>query len=235
MLFAICDDDNNVACYIKNKISKICPASTEIVIFNSASELTDYVINKRAPNAIFMDICLDNENGIDAIKKRGNHIIDIPVIFITGYTEYCQDIFIDFKPWGLLVKPIDNDKLEYYINKLYDIYGNRPSSIFINVNGQQSKILTNDILFIESDKRKVIYHTTNGKFEEYTKLDSAVEKLGAGFLRCHKSFAVNLKYVTNFEKSKIILSTKREIPVSRSYCQSVKTAIFEYKALQIGV
>ncbi|MEE0859405.1 MAG: LytTR family DNA-binding domain-containing protein [Acutalibacteraceae bacterium] len=235
MLFAVCDDDKNIANYIKNQITKIHPTTTEIVIFNSASELTDYVKHSRQPNAIFMDICLNNENGINELRKVSKHILDVPVIFITGYTEYSQDIFIDFKPWGLLLKPIDNNKLEYYIKKLYSLYGNKPSSIFITVNGKQIKLPINDILFIESNKRKVIYHTINSKFEEYIKLDSAVEKLGTVFLRCHKSFAVNLNYVTEFSKSKIMLSTGREISVSRSYYQSSKVVIFEHKALLSGV
>lgn len=235
MLIAICDDDRNITKYIKNEINKIYPAGIETIMFESASELTKYVKSNRKPDAIFMDICLEDENGIDVLRRTRKYILDVPVIFITGYTEYCQDIFIDFKPWGLLVKPIDSHKLEYYIKKLYEIYGDKPSAIFVNINGQQTSVFTDDILFIESDKRKVIYNTINGQLEEYIKLDSAVEKLGSGFLRCHKSFAVNLKHITELSKSIIILSNKEEISVSRSYYQSVKTVIFEHNALQTGV
>lgn len=235
MLIAICDDNPNITNYIKNEINKIYHAGIETIMFESAGELTKYVKSNRKPDAIFMDICLEDENGIDVLRRTRKYILEVPVIFITGYTEYCQDIFIDFKPWGLLVKPIDNYKLEYYIKKLYDIYGDKPSAILITVNGQQTSVFTDDILFIESDKRKVIYNTINGQLEEYIKLDSAVEKLGSGFLRCHKSFAVNLKHITELRKSIIILSNKEEISVSRSYYQNVKTVIFEHNALQTGV
>ena len=45
-----------------------------------------------------MDIVLGDNNGIDELRKLSKYLRGVPVIFVTGYTEYCQDIFIDFSP-----------------------------------------------------------------------------------------------------------------------------------------
>ncbi len=235
MLFAVCDDDSKITDYIKNKLDYITDVKIETILFHSLSEMTGSICKNKIPDAIFMDICVGKENGIDALKNLSHQIFNTPVIFITGYPEFCQDIFIDFKPWGLLTKPIDDHKLLYYINKLVYSYRNENSSVTITSNGRKSKIMCNDIFFLESHERKVIYNTTKGNFEEYIKLDKAIEKLKTDFLKCHKSFAVNLKYVKDFSKLKILLSNGEEIPISRSQYENVRKTIFEYNAKKIGL
>lgn len=235
MLFAVCDDDNNITGYIKNKLDSIKDVKTETVVYNSVSELTDAILDNNTPDAIFMDICVGKYNGIDELKKIKHKLINTPVIFITGYPEFCQDIFIDFKPWGLLTKPIDDEKFMYYVNKIIYSQHNKDFEINITSNGRKTKILCKDILFIESRERKVIYNTTNGLFEEYIKLDKAMQKLSNNFLRIHKSYAVNLKYIKDFSKSRILLITGSELPISRSHCDDVKKTIFEYKSQILGI
>ena len=43
--------------------------------------------------------------------------------------------------------------------------------------------------------------------------DNAMNKIDNSFLRCHKSYAVNLKYISDFSKCKISLTNGNYIPV----------------------
>lgn len=236
MLIAVCDDDKNITNYIKIKLDSITNIKIETKLFHSLSEMNNFISTNKIPDAIFMDICVGNQNGIDALKELHHEIFNVPVVFITGYHEFCQDIFIGFTPMGLLTKPIDDEKLLYYINKMVHIFYNKKNiPITVSANGQKFTINHNDILFIESRERKVIYNTINGKFEEYLKLDKAIEKLKTGFLRCHKSFAVNLQHIKDFTKNKILLLTGEEIPISRSHYENVKKTILEYNAEKMGL
>lgn len=232
----ICDDDINIANYIKSLIEKNYDENIKVNTYNTVDKLEHSIFNKEIPNAIIMDICVKKSNGIDALKKVRKYIPRTPVIFITGYTEYCQDIFIDFNPFGLLTKPIDSQKLYFYIDKIISQYkSDQPLNVEISANGQKINIDKNDIIFLESKERKVIYHTKLEKYEEYIKLDNAMNKLDNSFLRCHKSYAVNLKYVSDFSKSNILLINNKSIPVSRSHYDNVKKLIYEYNASKIGL
>ena len=236
MLVMICDDDINIANYIKSLIEKNYDENIKVNTYNTVDELEHSIFNKEIPNAIIMDICVEKSNGIDALKKVRKYIPRTPVIFITGYTEYCQDIFIDFNPFGLLTKPIDSQKLYFYIDKIISQYkSDQPLNVEISANGQKINIDKNDIIFLESKERKVIYHTKIEEFQAYLKLDNAMNKIDNSFLRCHKSYAVNLKYISDFSKCKISLTNGNYIPVSRSYYEKVKRQIFEYKASKIGL
>ena len=72
-------------------------------------------------------------------------------------------------------------------------------------------------------------------FEEYIKLDEVSEKLKTGFIRCHKSYLVNLDYVKDVTDSDIVLKSGELIPISRSCKDAVKNDYFEYNAARIGL
>ena len=108
-------------------------------------------------------------------------------------------------------------------------------SIKISVNRQNIIIDKSKILYLESHERKVTYYTATDRYEEYIKLDDAMNKLDNSFLRCHKSYAVNLKYAIDLLKYKIVISNGTKIPVSRNYYDNVKKMIFKHKASKIGL
>ncbi len=236
MLFFICDDNQEINSFIQNKISERHGKTVETVLFTDANKLTDYILNKKAPDVIIMDICLENANGITCLKKIKNHIKNIPVIFITGYMEYCQDIFLDFRPWGLLTKPIDEEKLYYHIDNLVDQYKRKNREIQIVFAGESVSAKVSDIMYMESKGRKTLYYLNDNRIlEEYIKLDCAFEKLKTGFLRSHKSYLVNPDYVKTVSETTISLKSGISIPISRSYKDEVKKAYFEYSAAEIGL
>ena len=48
------------------------------------------------------------------------------------------------------------------------------------------------------------------------KLDEAGRHLEAGFVRCHKSYLVNLKYIARYTATQFIMMNGKIIPISRS-------------------
>lgn len=48
------------------------------------------------------------------------------------------------------------------------------------------------------------------------------------FLCTHRSFLVNLIYIRTFENDKMELADGTEIPVSRSYAERVRAAMYRY-------
>lgn len=234
MQIYVCDDENIICSRLKEIIAENYP-DIETETFQDVLSLKNALNNSLdSPILVLMDICLDDDNGIDFIKSIRKKVLDIPVVFITGYTEYCQNIFMEFRPFGLLTKPIDEAKLCYYINKA--INSCRKNELYITINYLRNEITikNQDIHYIESDKRKVRYYTSDSCYEEYIKMDDALKKLYSGFLRCHKSYAVNMDYIDTLEKEYIITKYGKKIPVSRSYRGTVENTYLEYISDVIG-
>lgn len=235
MRIIVCDDDNTIANFISSSISSKYKMITNIEVFTSAKQMINYIKAIPSVDLIIMDICLGNENGIECINEEKDSIANIPVIFVTGYMEYCQDIFMGVKPWGLLTKPISEQRLHNYIDSIIKISEEKTASISVNFNRTKTSIKLSEIIYIESCGRKVIYHTNAGVFEEYIKLDDVCEKLNDSFVRCHKSYAVNLDSVSDVTDTEIILINNSRLPVSRKNKGYVKNKFLEYKTLKIGL
>ena len=56
----------------------------------------------------------------------------------------------------------------------------------------------------------------------YDNLEHAARELGESFLRCHRSFLVNMDRIRKYSSNEIVLEGDITIPISRSYGKAVK-------------
>ena len=233
MLFLICDDKKQITDYIETAINNKYHNQVKTITFTSASEAVKYITNVKIPDAVIIDICVGEENGIAAIKNISDIIKKTPVIFITGYYEYCQDIFLNFKPFALITKPIDENKILYHIDKIIRRKLEENKAIDIIFNRCIVSVNTDEITYIESMDRKTIYHLENRQYEEYIKLDAALSKLSRRFIKSHKSYAVNVDYIKSIQGSTITIRQGITIPISRKFKDSFRKSYFAIKSEMI--
>ncbi len=50
----------------------------------------------------------------------------------------------------------------------------------------------------------------------------------SGFARCHRSYLVNLRYVSRLTRSEVILDDGRALPLSRSMSDAVRKSFIDY-------
>ena len=226
MLMTVCDDNTQIAEFIKEITVRNFP-EIEVVIFASGKKMTEYIVKEAIPDIIISDICVGNEDGIEELKQVRDRLRYTRIIFLTGYFNRCQDIFISFNPYGLLTKPLQEDKLLYYLSKVVKEKA-LSENFYVFFRGNQFRLSEHDVLFIESVGRKVIYHTRKNDFEEYIKLDEAIQKVKQRFVRCHKSYAVNMDYITEQTGRYFLLKNGRTIPISKSYAKECKQKYISY-------
>lgn len=91
----------------------------------------------------------------------------------------------------------------------------------------------NEIRFIESNKRIVYIHTESGREQCYTSLNALETRLPENFLRCHKSFLVNMEKIKSFSRTGIILYSGEEISISRTKISESKRKYFTYIGMEM--
>ena len=67
----------------------------------------------------------------------------------------------------------------------------------------------------------------------YEKLDCLENQLRSEFVRCHKSYLVNMKWVRRVDSKLVFLTNGIEIPVSRNKMTETKDKVFEYFGRQL--
>ena len=71
----------------------------------------------------------------------------------------------------------------------------------------RTHVLTiSEIVYLESNLRHVIFYTSDNSFRTVGKLDLYEQDLSPyGFLRCHQSFLVNMKFIKNIESNNYVI------------------------------
>ena len=88
-----------------------------------------------------------------------------------------------------------------------------------------------EILYFESQEKRIYLRTRSREYGFYDTLEQLSGRLPEGFLRCHKSFIVNLSFLrgVNLSRNTLDLEGDIAVPVSRTY----KPAVKAWKAAQI--
>ncbi len=225
---AICDDENNqrnlivhmvyTALNLKNKAFKIFE-------FENGEKL---LCTKNIFDIYFLDIKMDSLNGIDVAKKIRTINEKSIIIFITGLKDYVFDAF-DVQAFHYILKPINEDKFRKVLYSAIKNFDKKDKFIIAKTMKNSTKILLKDIIYIESQKRKLKVHTTYNVTEYYHKISDIEKEICENtFFRCHKSYIVNLKYVRSYDNIFITLKNSEKIYISKYKLSDFSKAFMYY-------
>lgn len=224
MNIVICDDDEILAKKLENMINKIRKNHKIFVV----SEWDEEIFKEIRIDLVFMDIELKDKNGIDYFSQINKHFQNLKVIFMSSYPKYSQDIF-ECNPAYFLLKPIKIEKLTNAITKVEtELSDMLNKEIIINNKDSYAILKENEIVYVASDKRKLIVNTSETQYEIYDKLDKFQLKLSENFCRCHQSYIVNLNYVKYLETKGFILFNKTIIPISQKRYSQTKNEFVKF-------
>lgn len=228
---AICDDDDKILAFLKEKLEKHYEDRLHINQYKDAEQLVSEWerIGEMKENIVIMDIRYARSNGIDAaLELQQSYGHAVKVIFLTGYSDYSTDIF-RAEPTYFLRKPIDEEKLYEAVDRaIQKVEEERDGTISIRTKGKLTNLDMNKIMFLESDRRNLIIHERSKTIVITAKLDDIEPQLNGNFLRCHQSFLVNMNYIKNFIDMKIEMVDSTIIPVSRSCSKSAREEFLNY-------
>lgn len=183
----------------------------DVRIYEAASKTEAIkIVNEKDIHLFFIDIHLKDSSGLDLAKKirqYESHALT-GIIFVTGEMIHIIEAFKNIHCYDFIVKPYK----EKDIIKIVDVFLNSTplKSIkegqytFIDIDSNISvKLYHNDIIYIEYIDKCCNIHTVNGTYTvKRTSLIKVLSSLNDNeIIQTHRSFAVNLKYVTEIEKT----------------------------------
>ena len=160
---------------------------------------------------LFLDIYMKQLNGMDVARIFREHYCRIPIIFMTGTSEYAVESY-EVQAAGYLLKPYDKETLRKVIQRVLKIDAER--RLVIKTKRQYRYPYLDEILYLENYKHNVIIHLENGSEIVTTEKMGELEKKinDARFLRCHQSFLVNMDYIKDAEED-FVLKNNTLIPI----------------------
>lgn len=223
MKIAILDDALESARYISAELENH-RLSWEIHIYTTPFALVTgiYDEHKGDMDLVMVRIGIGCEERIEMVRDIQDYFPHVRAIFYSEVTDYAEDIFRAV-PTYFLKLPFDEERLMGAVERAEKLFREDTNqSVVIHSGGKLLKLRFTMLRYIESIGRKLVFYTENGAYEANMNMESILQQLPETFLRCHRSYIVNLNYAAGFADGSILLYSGEPIPVSRSNHQLVK-------------
>lgn len=194
----------------------------QITEFHSGRELlADYIPGSY--DVVFMDIYLNNENGVDCALKLRQLDENLNLIFLTTSSEFGVKSY-DVRAADYIVKPATLEKLTRALHYCKIAEPQSVPSITVTTRNQLLEITLDRILYADYQNRCACIHLkdclvpVSGSFSELTDKFCSYPQ----FMSCFKGIVINLKEVRELEADYLILKNGEQLPVSRRLQKQVQ-------------
>lgn len=194
----------------------------DIRCFSAGDELLAELKAGSSFDVLFLDIYLGEDDGIEIAKKIREFDKAACIVFATSSRDRALDSY-SVRALQYLVKPIGPESLAQAMDQALAAYPPSLDKQVVIKNKQGNyRIFLGDIVYAESDARVITVHTrSRGPISFYEKLDNFELQCGdRRFLRCHKSFLINLDYVHSITNNSALLETGAEIRISMNISEA---------------
>jgi DNA-binding LytR/AlgR family response regulator len=237
LAIGLCDDEEpdleNLRAMIE-RYARLKHLPCDIRGFSSGEDLL-FVVDKGGTfDIVFLDVFMGLANGVDIAREIRAHDQSCSIIFATNSRGHAIDGY-GVRALQYLLKPLAEHGVFTALDQAIAKMSQEAECFILLVNKQGSyRILFNDIVFVESNARVITIHTSGqGDLSFYVRLDDFERQCGdPRFMRCHKSYLVNLDYVFAIENHCMRLETGQRIRISIGL-SNARSAFASYTARKI--
>ncbi|MDE7404666.1 MAG: LytTR family DNA-binding domain-containing protein [Lachnospiraceae bacterium] len=233
----ICDDEKEIlndiykkvrACFDENNMS------AKYTCIDDARELMECIRRERI-DILFLDIDMPYYSGMDIAGYVNEQEWKTILIFVTSHDALVYQTFA-YRPFGFIRKTHMDEELDELAKRVHKELLENQQELVIQKGQELSRILLNDIVYIEAEGNYLVLQLRNDKLRIRETMTNIENKLyGKGFIRCHKGYLVNAGYIEKVKSTEIQLKLGNEsmaLPIGRSYEKDVRKRILEILRLE---
>lgn len=229
----ICDDSKSDLLRLQHYLKKYAQnenINIEVEEFESARELfLAHNATKEKPVLIFLDIYMNQIDGIEAAKKLRKAGIKTSILFTTSSQEHAMEAF-QVHADGYLHKPFDYEDFRHAMSKVSGQLHTEYKTVEIRVDRMSRKFRVRDICFAETDNHGVQIHCMDNVYRANITMEGMKELIGeeASFVMCGRSYMINLAFVEDIDNEMIYMKDKEMIPIPVRLRKQIKERYNRY-------
>lgn len=226
----ICDDNKTDAAYVQKLLTSWADAGQHQIkceVFPSAESFWFQYLADKDFDILLLDIEMGAMDGISLAKKIRGENDSVQIIFITGYADYIAEGY-EVAALHYLMKPVSQEKMYAVLDRAIAALRKTKQVVLLPANGEVHRISVEDIQYVEAFAHSAVVHTEKQNLEVKLSISELEQRLTADFVRCHRSYLVNLKYISRISKKEVILDDGTAIPLARTAGTAVNQAFITY-------
>lgn len=234
---AICDDESYFAENLKELISSYMLDKGiifKIDIYSSGEAIVKLGIEVVQYTVVFLDISMEKINGIMTAEKIREVSREVFIVFVTAFMDYSLEGYrLDAVRYLLKSNANFQSTVNECMDAVMDKLNYSVAKRTFNFKEGTKEVSLERLLYIESNLHKLEFHVMEDTMKLYTMnetLNVLEDKLAdKSFIRTHQSYLVNIKYIKNVVRYKVILTNGVELVIAKARYASVKEQFISYQ------
>lgn len=212
---AICDDQVIDRKYIQTLVEQWAKEESYAVQIESFSsgEAFLFAYESKKYDLLLLDIEMEQMDGVTLAKKIRQKNDGIPIIFISGYSDYLAEGY-DVAALHYLLKPIKEEKLFEVLNRGIEQVEKAEQLMVVESGGITHSILLKSLRYVEVQSNYVTLHGEES-YRMKKSLKEIEEELNENFYRIHRSYIVQLFWIQKATRKEVILKDGTNLPLAR--------------------
>lgn len=225
MRVAIVDDELYWRDKVKRQVEAYFKKEADIDLYGMGEEFLE---ENKPYDIVFMDIEMGEMDGFCVLEEYGKNYPNAIPIILTSHTEMSRKgyrvnafRYIDKQELREIDEALESAGKKFLQEKVIDVHTARKELLSIKCKG---------IYYMESYNHEVSIYTLSGEIAVKEKLDDLEEVVKEyGFYRIHRSYLVNMKYISSFTRTEVTLQNGKKIYMSRRKFSEFKGTYLRWK------
>lgn len=173
------------------------------------------------PSMVFMDIFLPKSNGLELCKKMREKGFNGDILITSETKDHSIDAFsVDARAY--ICKPYNATEIFNVLQRVCQYSSIRTYTF--KIRQRIYNVPVADVCYVESNAKRCTLHCRGSiTYTIYKKLDEIADELSdAHFIRCHKSYYVNMDCVTELNADGFTMLCGDTVPIKQADIKYVK-------------
>ena len=227
MRIAICDDEREQLRNTREQIEQQYKSLDMLVetYERGADLLADF---DRIPyDLVVLDIEMPECDGISVARALRAKSDQVAIVFLTSHVEYALKGY-EVQALRYLTKPLSGEKLAEVISYLTE-QQKKEKKLLVRTEEDTVAVRISDILYLEAQNQNIRIVTRQNVYQQRYNLRDYEKELSAyHFVRAHRSYLVNLSYISRISNRQIWMDNGENLPLSRTREKQVRELLQNY-------
>ena len=182
---------------------------------------------------IFMDIYLNELNGIDIVRKIRQMDSKVMIVFLTTSKEYIFEA-APFHFFDYILKPFESTQIFHVLDDALALLPEQEAELSFEYRSFDVHFPLSKIQYIYSNNHEVIIHTTNGTHAFRLPFYSVTDHLDdSRFLQCNRGIMLNMDYIKTMESDYFEMTDSKCFPIKTKGRKQIREQYIKYQFLKL--
>lgn len=227
---AVCDDSETGSAELSGcikELAKEISLETEVDVFRSFRSLYK-AVRAEQYQLLILETSVAGVNGIEFARMIRQMGYAEEIVFCTSDAECALEAYSAY-PVGYVLKPATKRKLRGVFRHVTERYQRQPAIVLKTKDGEKISVNISQIWYIEVFRTELDVHSAGEVRTCVGSLTDVFGQLGdVRFYRSHRSFIVNMEYVSKMDKYSFTMKNGDKVIIAKNRYAEAKAKFEEF-------